>query len=529
MAGTVTISCDERPAMRDKQMNQGRMRRIATLLVAAAFGLLASGLDPDAMQYMGAAESLAAHGDYRVPVAGWESADSTSALAHFPPGYSTALAIPVRLGMAPPQAARLVQALAAAITVATVTLLVGAATTPVAGAILGIALLLMDALQEVHLSVLSEPLFLACTALTLAAMMRRPTSPLRLGIPAALGALTRYAGLSLVGAATLWSFVERGTIRTRLRRTMLTLLPALLLQGAWVVRTRRVAGPATIRHFALYGGMGATLRHGLETLRDWLVPDPDAATEPIPYRARIALAAAFVLLTIVITGARRAWAMRREERERSAPSDSSAAAPARLLAACTVLIACYLAMLLVSRLIADPGIPLDNRLLSPVFLVESVIIATTFALWWERRVRDAGGALVRIAVASALLGWCASSAAVALDDASYARTWGSDFAGEQWTRSALLEWGRTTGAGYPLYSNWPSAVYFHLHRPAHGLPSSDDSRLLAAFADTLRARGGRVLAFRIPERNVVGLERLREVKGLRVVAELEDGEVFAAR
>jgi hypothetical protein len=523
-------------------MNQQRARGFLHLLVAAILGITAfilvlmatdppgPGLDPDAMAYMGAAESLASHGQYRIPAAGWWSADSTSALTHFPPGYSTALALPVRLGMTPPQAARLVDALSAAVTVGTVVLLVSVATASwAAGALLGVALLVTPAMETVHVSVLSEPLFLACTALTLAAMMRRPTSHLRLGIPAALGALTRYAGLSLVGAATLWSIVERGTIRTRLRRTMLTLLPALLLQGAWVVRTRRVAGPATIRHFALYGGMGATLRHGLETLRDWLVPDPDAATEPIPYRARIALAAAFVLLTIVITGARRAWAMRREERERSAPSDSSAAAPAQLLAACTVLIACYLAMLLVSRLIADPGIPLDNRLLSPVFLVESVIIATTFALWWERPVRDAGGALVRIAVASALLGWCASSAAVALDDASYARTWGSDFAGEQWTRSALLEWGRTTGAGYPLYSNWPSAVYFHLHRPAHGLPSSDDSRLLAAFADTLRARGGRVLAFRIPERNVVGLERLREVKGLRVVAELEDGEVFAAR
>ena len=38
------------------------------------------------------------------------SADSTAPLAHFPPGYSTILALPVRLGMQPPQAARLASA-----------------------------------------------------------------------------------------------------------------------------------------------------------------------------------------------------------------------------------------------------------------------------------------------------------------------------------------------------------------------------------------------------------------------------------
>jgi hypothetical protein len=242
-----------------------------------------------------------------------------------------------------------------------------------------------------------------------------------------------------------------------------------------------------------------------------------------------------VLGSIVIMGARRAWATRRDARAPAAAPDTPSSemrgtdAPARLLAACSVLIACYLAMLLVSRLIADPGIPLDNRLLSPVFLLGSVIIATTFALWWQQPVRDAGGALTRIAVASALLGWCASSATVTLDEADYARTWGSDLAGEQWRQSELLDWARTSGKGYPLYTNWPSAVYFHLHRAAHALPSSDDARVLAAFVDTLRVHGGRVLAFRVREYDVVGLERLRGVKELRVVEELEDGAVLAAR
>ena len=78
----------------------------ATLLGAVAFALaliitdpVGPGLDPDALSYMGAAESVAAHGIYQIPAAKWSSADSTAPLAHFPPGYSTVLALPVRLGM----------------------------------------------------------------------------------------------------------------------------------------------------------------------------------------------------------------------------------------------------------------------------------------------------------------------------------------------------------------------------------------------------------------------------------------------
>ena len=48
--------------------------------------------------------------------------------------------------------------------------------------------------------------------------------------------------------------------------------------------------------------------------------------------------------------------------------------------------------------------------------------------------------------------------------------WGSDFAGDQWHRSELLEWGRSHGRGHPLFSNWPVVAYFYLDRPARDVP-----------------------------------------------------------
>ena len=514
------------------------------LLGIAAFALVLAvtdppgpGLDPDALSYLGAAESVVAHGEYRIPTSSWPSADSTSPLAHFPPGYPTALAIPVRLGMVPPQAARLVNALAAFVTIATLVLLVGAATTTIAGVLLAVALFSMPAMLEVHLSVLSEPLFLACLALTLAAMVEAPDRPLRAGIPAALGALTRYAGMALVVAVALWALAQRAPLRVRIRRAIVALVPALVLQGIWVVRTRLADGPVFIRHFAIYGDLGPTLRGGGVTLRDWLVPDTDAAT-PMPYRAWIALAAGVVLVVLLVAGARRAQtdaraharAHSRAHARAHATDESATRVDAfdvtrprawRLLGASALLLACYAAMIALSRLIADPAIPLDNRILSPFLLLAMTAMATALACWW----RGARFPAARVAVAVALIGWWVAGASVARDDTRYALDYGSDFAGEQWRRSPLLDWARTNGARHPLYTNWPAAVYFHLHRPSRSLP--DDTGALTAFADTLRRRDGRVLVFGVGGMEYVSAKVLSGLRGLRIVARLDDGVVLA--
>jgi hypothetical protein len=494
----------------------------AALLGIVAFSFVVAitdppgpGLDPDALSYLGAAESLAGHLEYRIPAAPWPSPDSTQPLAHFPPGYPTALALPVRLGMAPAQSARLVQATAAFVTVATLVLLVGAATTTLAGVMAGVALMAMPALYEVHASVLSEPLFLACGALTLAAMAFVPDRPLRAGLAAALGALTRYAGVAFVAAAACWALWPRAPLGTRVRRAAASVLPALLLGGAWVVRTRATRGAGSIRELAFYGALGPTLREGGATLRDWLIPDPHAQDpqtllESIPHRGWLAVAAGLLLGTLVAIGARAA-------RRAGAPTGAS-----RLLGAATLLAVCYVAVVVASRLAADPNIPFDARILSPLLLFATAILATAIALWW----RESGGA-ARVLVGGALTAWFVGSALVTIGEARAASVWGSDFAGDEWRRSEVLQWARAEGATHPLYSNWPGPVFFYLHRPARYLPELHERAGLAAFVDTLRRRDGRVLAFAVTGTEFVTPDELARQPGLRVVARLSDGLVLA--
>lgn len=520
----------------------------ATLLGAVAFALVlvitdlpGPGLDPDALSYLGAAESVAAHGEYRIPVAAWTSADSTEPLADFPPAYPTVLALPLRLGMMPAQGARLVQATAAFVTVTTLVLLVSAVASTTGGILLVVALFAMTSMHEVHVSVLSEPLYLACMVLVLAAMVLTPDRPLRAAVPAAVGVMTRYAGASLVGAVALWALLQPGRCVERLRRAAIALGPALVLQGMWLLRTRATAGASEIRKFALYGNLGPTLEQGGRTLAAWLIPDAGADHDPMPHRPGLALAAGFALTVLVGLGAWRAWASARAARER--PSlrskvnagsfagtspldrrDEPALTTWRLFAAASLLLVCYLGLVGVSRIMADPGIPLDQRILAPALLLLMTMAVTGLTLWWRgTRLRVA-----RVAVAAALISWWCAAATATRADAHHALTWGSDFAGEQWRESELLAWARSDGARAPLYSNWPAAVYFYLHRPAHELPHESDARTMADFADTVRVRGGRVLLFDVRTYELAPNDSVIKARGMRTVKRLRDGVVLGA-
>jgi hypothetical protein len=311
-------------------------------------------------------------------------------------------------------------------------------------------------------------------------------------------------------------------LRLRLRRAAVAVTPAVLLQGIWVLRTHHAGRSAAIRHFAVYGDLAYTLKQGSETLRDWIIPVADRSSSDVPHRGGIALVTGLLLIVLTISAARRArgLALARRASDRPPPSPVDAW---RLLRASALLLLCYLGMVAASRLLADPNIPLDDRLLSPALLLATVILATTIALWW----RGPHPAPPRLALAVALAAWGIASASVTLDEARGALDYGSDFAGDQWRHSALLDWARTDGAPHPLYTNWPAAVYFHLHRPSRELPGDDDLDGLAAFADTLRRRNGRILAFDVAAKATISNAALLAQPGLRVVARLADGVVLA--
>jgi hypothetical protein len=502
-------------------------RRLFTWLPAILAGLVAfilvltvtdppgPGLDPDALQYLGAAASLASSGEYSVPMDGWASADSTEPLTHFPPGYPTALAVPVRLGMEPAQAARLVDATAAFVMFSTVVMLVSVATSPIAGTAIAVALFGMTSMYTVHASVLSEPLYLACMALVLAAMVLAPDRPLRAGIPAAIAVMTRYAGLSIVGAVGLWALAQPGRWTDRIRRAAIAVAPAFALQVIWVLRTRLVAEVKDIRTIAIYGKWANSLAQAGLTFMMWLVPDPAADTEPLAHRALLSIAAFIALAALTAIGF---WHMQRSERD----TPTAERTATRLVQATTLLLLCYAGLVGASRLFADPGIPFDERIFAPALLSLMILGAIGLSFWW----RGTRLIVAHVVVALALVSWWYAGVSTIRVSAHFAMTWGSDFAGQQWQDSEVLAWARREGTHSPLYSNWPAAVFFYLHRPSHELPYLKEARNLKAFGDTVRARGGHVLLFNVKSQDYVANALLIKTSGLDIIEELNDGWIL---
>jgi hypothetical protein len=355
----------------------------------------------------------------------------------------------------------------------------------------------------VHVSVLSEPLFLCALAATLLGMLRR-WHPLGVGILAVAAALVRYAGIAVVAAVVVWQLVQPGSIRHRLARALMAGLPTLVLFGAWVMHTRVESGESGIRQFGIYGNLSDALAQGGRTIAAWLVPTADPPTN---VQLWIAAAAALIVALVTSVGTRQAARSADESR--------------RILAACALLICCYSGVLIVSRLTADPNIPFDERILAPLILLVMITVSVAVGSGWR-----GWGLLLRGSLTSLFAVWLSMSALAVSDDVSWATSYGSDFAGEDWRDSELLRWVRTQGMSAPLYSNWPAAIYFHAHKPAWLLPDTGDVSVLRAFGDTLARRGAVVIAFNALSPDCVPPDSVVAIAGLRTIARFPDGTVY---
>lgn len=488
------------------------------------------GLDPDSASYLGAARSLARGDGYRVPIASWAALDSTAPLTHFPPGYPIAVALPTSLGMAPLQSARLVNVIAAFVDVTLATALVAIAAGELAASLIPVVLLAMPAFVEAHIPVLSEPLFLACLLATLFGMREMAASlserhrlgwSFVAGGTASLAAMVRYVGISACGASTLWAILLPGTLRDRFRRAAFSTVPWLVLTIAWIFHTRHAGGPSAIRRIGAYGGIGETLRQGVATVVAWLVPL--SSDDTLPGRRWIALGVAGLLLWAVVSGVRRAARLASADTRSAGSRPLVERVPLPVIAAAVLLGASYGAVLLASRLLADPGIPFDDRLLLPLFVLGAIVAVISIRSWWR------GARLpARLACGVLLAGWLLACYHVSSDDVDWVLENGYDLAGDPWRSSALIAWARANATGQALYSNWPSAVVLQLGRPSHETPLTSDTSALRQFASAVRARGGVVLAFDTESPDLIGVDELLRAPGFRQLAHLADGSVFEA-
>jgi hypothetical protein len=513
------------------------MRRLRTaprfLLPAVLIGLAAfwgvievteppgPGLDPDALAYLGAGASLGHGHGLRVPSASWSSNDSTAPLVHFPPGFSAAIALGVAGGATPVNAARFIEATAAAVTAVSIMLAANLAAGAIAAiAAIGIAAA-TPALLMVHSSVLSEPLFLALLALFTWQLSRErrtndTTRTLLLGALAAAATLVRYAGASLVVAVVFeaWWTVDgawRSTWRVRARRAFVAAELPVVALAIWTLTRPHSEDAEKIRDVGIYTqGLGHTLLGGVQTAARWLAPGIETKS-------------GHVIAVALMAGAlcALAWRTGRTARRGLLPATER-----RLHRAVAIVLASYAAVVGASRLLADPGIPLDDRMLAPVFLLIALGAGVALASLWRELFRDRRELIILTAGITA--SWMWGSAQVGAGWVDDFGTDGGDLAAHEWAASPLVAWAGQAPPGTPLYSNWPAAIWFHTARPTHEIPADLDSSTALEFRAKIEREHGALLAFSAHAGDYAPPDSLAAMAGLVAVQRWPGGTIWRA-
>jgi len=362
---------------------------------------------------------------------------------------------------------------------------------------------------NMSLTALSESIFLVTATgalLLLARYLQSGDSRLLAGssVVCAAALLTRYAGIAVLaaGLAALLRYDTRRRI-SGFVFGVIACAPAAL----WTLFTTLRTGNPVHRELAFHPVGPADVLAAARTVSTWLLP----AVVPGAIRLSV-LGFAVVWLAVVVYRGR-------------------AGAPCRLLLAFA---AAYLLLIVAAKSLFDDAIPMDDRILSPLY-VPGVLAA---ALALDRAVSVFGRRWVLVAPAAFLLvtagGMNALRAAPCL---ARMRSQGREYTGAAWRHSTLAGWLQSVDAEAPVYSNIDSAIRFLRRGVSAGLPAKADIRSgrpnpqyqseMARFRERL-AGGGVVIYFVDPAVSETYLPGLTELVQQWRLSEVARGNGWVA-
>jgi hypothetical protein len=425
---------------------------------------LTPGVHGDSVEYLAAAEAFGADGTFSIPITHWSRADSAAELSHFPPGYSVVLSGAMRLGLAPQAAALWVTAFAAAVVAGGITLLV--LPFGLVPSVLSVgAILSTPVFARLHLAIWSEPLFMAITVLLLLALVRRPRASWLHGIMAAAALAVRYVGVAGALAVVLMGGLRGRTPRERVSAMVQGGLPSVLFLLWW--RLRVDSAGEMIRDFGFQGGLDRTRIQLAGLLAEWPMPGGVGG-------------GTWLGIGALVFGTGLVWRVSREAAWREEARKG-------VLHGTAVYIGCYLAVVVLSRLFADPRIPFDPRIFFPVLMLATVLV--TLAAVEVARTRGRAGWIVLGLIAG---GWWLASVAEVRQGVRAVNEFGLYFTSVGWADDAVLRWVVDRSAPYAtVYSNEPAMIYFLTGRNAKSLPREGED--VDAFAGQLARLPGPVV------------------------------------
>ncbi len=492
------------------------MLAIALVAVATRWG---GGVSVDSLGYTSIARNL-------LDGQGYRTAYRTSVPA-WPPLYSLILAGGTAFGPDPATVARWLNALLCGANVLLVGLMLRTAVRAKWLAVLGaFAMAVMPDSLRVHSMIWTEPLFVLLVMLALWLLSRYARRPARsclvaAGVASALAVLTRYAGLSLIAAGTVFVLAAADRrARRRLADAVLFAGVACVPLAGWMLRNALVAGSAAGRTIGYHPPTAGQVRGAVETLSRWLLP------QWVPLSARVAALAIVVLgiMSVAVIAAARAHTS-------AAPSPRPRPGLCALLATFVVL---YAAQLLATVWFVDRYMSLGVRQWMPAFPAALVIVLvlTDTLLSAPRPLHRAG---VALAVLTSLLAfWYANRAFWWV---SWAREHGLGYRYDRWRESPTIELVRQLDDDVPVFTNAVHVLHLYTGRlttevPSRyfyrsGKPNEHIDKQLEQIAEQMAGADGVIVYFdRGKGGSHVTREELEAAIQLRVRYETADGVIL---
>ncbi len=447
-----------------------------TVAVGAAISVLSintSRLTPgahgDSVAYMSAAESFVQDGTFRTPVSSWATPDSTAALSHFPPGFSVAIAVPIKLfGIRAEVSALWVMALGAGIALGMAYWITSTYAGASAGYLSALLLILTPAWTKLHLAIWSESVYLAILLIMLYVMLKAPKRPLLYGTLAALGVAVRYVGIAGTVVAAIWAARQGRTFRERMVSAAWASAPStifLLAWGSYVASNRE-----SVRQVSFYGGLFTGLKEIGWMFVEWLVPNGVSGLVGGPAAAALVLSGMAGLVVMAVKS--RFWL----DGERS-----------KLVWVVRTYAAIYVVVVVTSRLFLDPRIPFDSRIFMPVLVLSTMFLAMS--------VKPALGGLgwaPRTVLAFAIGLWCMLAFSDIRAGVAVVNENGRYYTFKSWISDPVIRWVDGRSEPYDvIYSNEPELIYYHTAR--HGKQLPDVGEDLDAFKAAFEKRPGVII------------------------------------
>lgn len=488
----------------------------ASALVATRWGV---GLSPDSVLYIRGARSLAAGDGFALssPFA------PTEPITHHAPLYSALLAVGGWTGVDPMIGARWLGSLLFAANILLAALLVwrlrsGGSPRLWPALLVGLYLAFSLTMQEIHSMAWTEGLFiflvLASFALLASYLESSRTWTLLLSAAVmALALLTRYAGVAFLAAAGLAIlFFGHSPLRRRFASLMMYAVLGAAPLAAWMLRNLTLAGTATSRELVLHPPGLEHLRLAMTTVAGWLGVSPYASGW-----IKMFLLAALILLAAF--SVRRVYDQGRR--------------PPVLIRVFGLAIVVYAAFLLVSLTFFDANTPIDNRILSPIFVLG---VISFFSLLGEIGIDASPASRAVVIIACGLVFIFAALPALRYTQNAFVD--GIGFNNLVWRNSETISGIRSLPQNIPIYANLAEAVYVHTGRVARRLPAKfqaanqqpnpEYDTQLAAIEASLQNESGVIVYFTVAQMsNQPSLAELTQSLQLRSIFTGSDGVILA--